>query len=332
MHNILIIAEAGVNHNGDITLAEKLIDAAAQAGADVVKFQTFTADKIVTKTAAMADYQIKNTENSDSQYEMLKKLELSADDHVRLINYCKMKKIQFCSTAFDSESIDFLKTLSLPFWKIPSGEITNLPYLRKIGSFNESIILSTGMSYLYEVGQALDILQKAGTSLDKITVLHCNTDYPTHFGDVNLKAMLTVQDAFKVKIGYSDHTPGIEVPIAAAAMGASVIEKHFTLDKNLPGPDHQASLEPDELRAMIRSIRNIEKALGDGVKRPSGSEYKNISVARKSLVAAREIKAGEVFTENNLTVKRPGTGITPLLWDTFIGRKADKSYGEDELI
>lgn len=332
MNRVLIIAEAGVNHNGDMVLAKKLVDEASFAGVDIVKFQTFRAEKLVTKNAVKANYQVENTKNNDSQFSMLKKLELSEIDHIELLDYCNQHGVQFCSTPFDFDSIDFLYGLDLPFWKIPSGELTNVPYLRKIGSFNQEIIISTGMSYLYEVGQALKVLTDAGTDIEKITVLHCNTDYPTKFEDVNLSAMNTIRNAFGVKVGYSDHTLGIEVPIAATTLGATVIEKHFTLDKNMEGPDHKASLEPDELKAMVESIRNIEKAMGSGLKEPSSSETKNITVARKSIVAASAIKKGEVFTEDNITVKRPGTGMSPFMWDAIIGKKADRDYEADEMI
>ena len=332
MKQVLIIAEAGVNHNGDIKLAKELINAASEANADVVKFQTFIAENVATSSAQKAEYQLKTHGSADTQYEMLKSLELSRDAHYELIEYCSKKHIQFCSTAFDLESVEFLKELKLPFWKIPSGEITNLPYLRKIGGYNEKIIISTGMAYLHEIGQAIDILHKSGTQHDKITVLHCNTEYPTPIEDVNLRAMITIRDAFKVKVGYSDHTTGIEVPIAATVLGAYVIEKHFTIDKMLSGPDHKASLEPEELKAMVCAIRNIEQSMGDGIKQPTASESKNITVARKSITAGRSIKEGEVFSEANLTVKRPGIGISPVLWDHYIGRIADRDYNEEELI
>lgn len=330
--HVFIIAEAGVNHNGSIELAKRLVDAAKEAGADAVKFQTFKADRIVTKSAVKADYQKVSTGETENQFDMIKKLELDKKAHLELVEYCKYKNIMFCSAAFDLESIDLLKEIGIPFWKIPSGEITNLPFLKKIGGFNEQVILSSGMADLGEIESALNILQEAGTEKNKITVLHCNTEYPTPFKDVNLLAMRTIHDAFKVRIGYSDHTLGIEVPIAAVAMGASVIEKHFTLDRNMEGPDHRASLEPDELKQMIRSIRNIEEALGDGVKRPSESELKNKKIARKSIVAAANIDKGELFTENNITVKRPGDGLSPMLWDLIIGKKANKNYSKDEFI
>ncbi len=328
-----IIAEAGVNHNGSLELAKKMIDAAVDAGSDAVKFQTFLADKVVCKSAQKADYQRQTTDRAESQYEMIKRLELDADAHRELIAYCRQKDIQFLSSPFDLESIDLLHNLGLETFKIPSGEITNLPYLRKIGILKKEIILSTGMADLGEIEAALDILVTAGTTLNKIAVLHCNTEYPTPMQDVNLRAMLTIKAASPgIRVGYSDHTLGIEVPVAAVAMGASIIEKHFTLSKNMEGPDHKASLEPDELKAMVRAIHNIEKALGSEIKKPSPSELKNKPVARKSIVAARDIKEGEEFTEENLTTKRPGTGISPMRWDEVIGRKADRDYKVDELI
>ncbi|MBE8400931.1 N-acetylneuraminate synthase [Leptospira borgpetersenii] len=329
----LIIAEAGVNHNGDIELARKLIDAAANAGADIVKFQTFEAKRLVTKSAKKADYQNVMTNNiAESQYEMLKKLELSKEDHEKLIQHCKKNRIEFLSTAFDLQSLVFLEQLNLSRYKIPSGEITNLPYLQKIGSLSKPIILSTGMSTLGEIESALLVLEKMGMNRNEITVLHCNTEYPTPYSDVNLSAMKSIADAFKVKVGYSDHTSGIEVSVAAVALGASVIEKHFTLNRSLPGPDHKASLEPNELKTMVQSIRNVELSLGDGIKKPSSSEFKNISIARKSIVAAYSIKTGEMFTRENLTVKRPGNGISPMRLDEVIGLKAKRDFSEDELI
>jgi N,N'-diacetyllegionaminate synthase len=293
-----IIAEAGVNHNGSLELAQKMIDAAVETGADAVKFQTFKAEKIVSRYAPKAKYQKKTTAAGESHLEMIKKLELDAADHQALIDYCKKKNIRFLSSPFDLESIDLLNELGLNIFKIPSGEITNLPYLRKIGALKKEIILSTGMADLGEIEDALDVLIKAGTARKNITVLHCNTEYPTPYEDVNLKAMETMGLAFPgIKVGYSDHTLGIEVPIAAVAMGATVIEKHFTLDKNMEGPDHKASLEPEELKAMVHAIRNIEKALGNGIKKPSPSELKNMPIARKSIVAARNIRKGELFTK-----------------------------------
>ncbi|EMO27137.1 N-acetylneuraminate synthase [Leptospira interrogans serovar Bataviae str. HAI135] len=329
----LIIAEAGVNHNGDLELARKLIDVAANAGADIVKFQTFKSERLVTKSAKKADYQNTTTDNAaESQYEMLKKLELSKENHEKLIQHCKQTGIEFLSTAFDLQSLAFLEQLNLSRYKIPSGEITNLPYLQKIGSSGKPIILSTGMSTLSEIESALLVLETTGAKRDEITVLHCNTEYPTPYSDVNLSAMKSIADAFKIKVGYSDHTSGIEVSVAAVALGASVIEKHFTLDRSLPGPDHKASLEPNELKGMVRSIRNVELSLGDGIKKPSSSEFKNISIARKSIVAASSIKAGEIFTRENLTTKRPGDGISPMRLNEVIGLKAKRDFFEDELI
>ncbi|OKY94480.1 MAG: N-acetylneuraminate synthase [Bacteroidales bacterium 43_36] len=333
MRHTLIIAEAGVNHNGSLELAKRLIDAAADAGVDYVKFQTFKAENLVTKSAKQAEYQKKNIgDGDDSQYQMLKNLELSLVDHEVLIGYCKQKGVRFFSTAFDLESIDYLASLNLPLWKIPSGEIINYPYLRKIARQGQTVILSTGMCDMTDIKNALDILIKFGLIKDQITILHCNTEYPTPFEDVNLRAMLTIKEAFGIKVGYSDHTRGIEVPIAAVALGAEVIEKHFTLDRNLPGPDHKASLEPDELKAMVRAIRNIEQAMGDGEKKVTVSEGKNIAIARKSIVAAHPIKKGEILSEENLTVKRPGIGISPMQWDEIVGTIAIRDYNEDELI
>jgi N,N'-diacetyllegionaminate synthase len=328
----LIIAEAGVNHNGDTNLARKLIDIAANAGADFVKFQTFNVDKLVTTHAKKAEYQNQATGEGESQHAMLHKLELTRDTHEKLIEHCKNRKIQFFSTGFDTESIDLLVELGLDRFKIPSGEITNLPYLRHVGRYEKSVILSTGMATMDEIGDALDILVEAGTPRKRITVLHCNTEYPTPMTDVNLRAMLTIRDTFDVQVGYSDHTLGIEIAIAAVVLGATIIEKHFTLDRNLPGPDHKASLVPEELNAMVTAIRNIESAMGDGVKRPSSSEAKNKPIVRKSLVATCAIRAGEVFSENNLTVKRPGTGLSPMCWDKAIGSKAPRNFSPDELI
>ena len=328
----IIIAEAGVNHNGSIELAKKLIDVAVEAGADFVKFQTFKAETLVIQTADKAEYQKEITDTDESQFEMIKKLELDRKTHEELIDYCKQMDIQFLSTAFDHDSIDLLDEINTPLFKIPSGEITNLPYLRHIGKMGKPIIMSTGMSTLDEVHNALNILIESGTEKEQITILHCNTEYPTPMKDVNLKAMLTIKDELGVNIGYSDHTLGVEVSIAAVAMGATVIEKHFTLDRNMPGPDHAASLEPEELKAMVTAIRNIEKSMGDGEKKPSSSETKNIAVARKSIVAKTSIKKGELFTEENLTVKRPGTGISPMGWDTVIGKAASSDYEMDDLI
>jgi N,N'-diacetyllegionaminate synthase len=332
MSKVFIIAEAGVNHNGSIELAKKLIDVAVEAGADAVKFQTFKADNLVSKRAQKADYQKQTTLIDETQYEMLKKLELNENAHRVLIRYCKAKEIMFLSTPFDHDSIDLLNSFQMAIFKIPSGEITNLPYLRHIGRLDKEVILSTGMANLDEIQDALEVLIKAGTSKEKITVLHATTEYPCPIGEVNLRAMQTIKTAFGVKVGYSDHTKGIEVPIAAVAMGACVIEKHFTLDHTMEGPDHKASLEPDELKLMARAIRHIEQSLGDGVKRPSNSEVKNIAVARKSIVASCSIKIGEIFSIKNITVKRPGTGISPMRWDEVVGKYARKNYLMDELI
>lgn len=327
---VFIIAEAGDNHNGDYDLALKLVDKAVEAGADCVKFQTFVTENVISKFAEKADYQKENTGEEESQYEMVKKLELSFEQFRMIKAYCDNKGIMFLSTPFDLDSIDFLEEIDIPFWKIPSGEITNLPYLEKIARTKKDIILSTGMSTMEEIGNALSVLKENGAG--EITLLHCNTEYPTPFEDVNLRAMKTMEETFATKVGYSDHTVGIEVPVAAVAMGATVIEKHFTLDKNMEGPDHKASLEPEELKAMVASIRNIEKALGVSEKKPSPSEIKNINIARKSIVAKRAIKEGEVLTEENLYIKRPGDGISPMRWYEIIGTKAVKDFVEDELI
>jgi len=328
-----IIAEAGVNHNGSLETALKMVDVAVKAGVDAVKFQTFKTENVMTKYAIKADYQKKSTGKSEeTQFEMVKKLELSYKDFEVIYKYCKRKKIIFLSTPFDNESINFLNKLGMNIFKIPSGEITNYPYLKKIGSLRKKIILSTGMATLGEIENALNVLIEAGTPKNNITVLHCNTEYPTPFSDVNLLAMLTIKNAFKVRVGYSDHTLGIEVPIAAVALGAEVIEKHFTLDKNMEGPDHKASLEPEELKEMVKSIRKIEKAIGTGIKDVTPSERKNIIIARKSIVAAKNIKKGEKFTEKNLAVKRPGNGINPMLMPFIIGLKAKKNFKKDEMI
>ncbi|EFO9214195.1 N-acetylneuraminate synthase [Campylobacter lari] len=328
----LVIAEAGVNHNGDINLAKKLIEVASEAGADFVKFQTFVAENCISKNAKKAEYQLQATDENQSQLDMVKKLELSKQDHEILIEHCKKFNIKFLSTAFDLESIDLLVKFDIEIFKIPSGELTNLPYLKKIASFNKNIILSTGMATLGEIEKALDILVQNGTQRDKIIILHCNTEYPTPFEDVNLRAMQTLKKAFCLPVGYSDHTLGITIPIAAVAMGACVIEKHFTLDKSMQGPDHQASLEPEELKAMIKSIRELEQAFGNGVKIPSKSEIKNKAIARKSLVAKKVIKKGECFSEENLTTKRPGDGICAMKYDKYLGKIASRDYAEDELI
>jgi N,N'-diacetyllegionaminate synthase len=332
-HNVIVIAEAGVNHNGDLSVAKKLIEVAAEAGADYVKFQTFKSSNVVSVYAPKATYQkINAPEEGNSQIEMIRKYELDVAAHIELVDYCKRCNIKFLSTAFDLESVDFLASLSLDYWKIPSGEITNYPYLSKIGAFNNKVILSTGMSTQREVEETLNVLIAAGTMRENITLLHCNTQYPTPFEDVNLNSMLTLKNAFKLNVGYSDHTLGIEVPIAAVALGASIIEKHFTLNRNMEGPDHKASLEPHELRTMIQSIRHIEKAMGDGVKRVSNSERENLVVARKSIVAKQNIVCGEVFSEENITVKRPGTGISPMLWNDVIGQIAANDFQPDDLI
>ncbi|MCK4820232.1 N-acetylneuraminate synthase [bacterium] len=332
MNKTFIIAEAGVNHNGKLELAYKLIDVAKAAGADAVKFQTFTADTSVAKSAKKAEYQNKTTDKKETQYEMIKKLELNEQQHKKLISYCKKKNIQFLSSPFDLASIELLNKLGLNTYKVPSGEITNLPYLRKLGLLNKHVIMSTGMADLKEVKEALDVLISCGTDREGITVLHCNTEYPTPIEDVNLNAMITIRDAFKINVGYSDHTLGIEIPIAAVAMGAKIIEKHFTIDRDMAGPDHKASLEPDEFKAMVYAIRNIEKALGNGIKKPSPSELKNKPIARKSIVAAKNIKKGEIFTEENITVKRPGNGISPMRWDKVSDRIAKRDFSADELI
>jgi len=332
LKKIFIIAEAGVNHNGSIELAKKLIDAAVKAKADAVKFQTFKTELCISKNAQKADYQKQTTNVSESQFDMIKKLELDIEAHKELIAYCQVKNIMFLSTPFDHESINLLSDLGLDIFKIPSGEITNLPYLRHIGSLGKKVVLSTGMSNLKEVGDALNILINAGTSKDNITVLHANTMYPTPMEDVNLNAMLTIQKEFGVSVGYSDHTLGIEVDIAAVAMGASVIEKHFTLDKTMDGPDHKASLEPEELKAMVGAIRNIEKALGSSEKKLSPSETINIGVARKSIVASQSIKKGDKLSSKNITTKRPGTGINPMKWDEIIATSAKKDYRMDDPI
>ena len=330
--SVFIIAEAGVNHNGSIDLAKKLIDAACNAGADAVKFQSFEAENLATKNSQKATYQKETTNIEESQFEMLKKLELNFEMHKELFLYCKNKRIIFLSSPFDHESIDLLKDLGLDIFKIPSGELTNLPYLRHIGKLNKKIILSTGMSNMNEIKNALNILINSGTKKENITILHANTEYPTPIEDVNLRAMVTIGNELDVNFGYSDHTLGIEVDIAAVAIGASCIEKHFTLDRNMEGPDHKASLEPQELKAMVRAIKNIELALGSGIKIPSKSEMQNIKIVRKSIVAKTQIKKNDVFNENNLTVKRPGNGISPMKWDEIIGTKAPKDYKEDELI
>ena len=327
---VLIIAEAGVNHNGDINLAKKMIKEAAMAGVDYIKFQTFIPENMVSKYATKAEYQKQTTSNSQTQLDMLKGLSLSQQDFVELKEECKKNKIGFLSTPFDIESIKFLETLDMDFWKIPSGEITNLPYLECIGKTRRQVVMSTGMCEKHEIEAAIQVLKDNGTK--DIIVLHCNTEYPTPYEDVNLRAMLRLKERLKLPVGYSDHTKGIEVSIAAVALGAAVIEKHFTLDNNMDGPDHRASLEPAELMQMVNSIRNIEKAMGNEEKRVTPSESKNKYVARKSIVAKRDIRAGEKFTEENLTVKRPGTGISPLCWYEVLGQSANRNFREDEII
>jgi N,N'-diacetyllegionaminate synthase len=334
--HVLVIAEAGVNHNGSLDVAKRLIDAAADAGADLVKFQTFKAEEVATGAAKKANYQARNESNSNDadngQVAMLKRLELSREAHTMLIEYCAGRGIGFFSTGFDLDSLDFLNGLGLPQFKIPSGEITNLPYLRCVAGFGKETILSTGMASMGEIEAAIEALELAGLSREFITVLHCTTEYPAPFDEVNLHAMNTIGNAFGVRVGYSDHTQGIEVSLAAAALGATVIEKHFTLDRTLPGPDHAASLEPDELAALVQGIRRIERALGRPEKRLTASEASNVAVARKSIVASREISAGEVFSIENIAVKRPGNGISPMLWDQIIGRKATRGFAVDEAI
>ncbi|TGM80983.1 N-acetylneuraminate synthase [Leptospira bouyouniensis] len=328
----LIIAEAGVNHNGDLKLAHQLIDVAFEAGVDIVKFQTFQAEALVTESAKKAEYQAASTDPEESQYSMLKKLEISPAAHIELIEHCHDRNIEFLSTAFDLKSLDFLATLDLKRFKIPSGEITNLPYLESIGKLGKPVILSTGMANLGEIEEAILVLERSGLSREQLTVLHCTTEYPTPFSDVNLCAMQSIKNAFGVSVGYSDHTQGIEISLAAVALGATIIEKHFTLDKNLPGPDHKASLDPKELKELVTGIRNIEIALGDGIKRPTPSEFKNIPIARKSIIATRFIEKGEVFSKDNLTTKRPGSGISPMRLNELIGKKANRDFQKDELI
>lgn len=328
----LIIAEAGVNHNGDMAIARQLIVAAKSAGADIVKFQTFKTGSLVTKSADKAEYQKSTTGASENQFDMIRKLELSQADHEILIDECQRQGIRFFSTAFDTESFDMLVSMGLDQVKIPSGELTNLPLLRYMTRLGMPVMLSTGMATLGEIEAAIEEIELAGTPRDRITVLHCTTEYPAPMEDVNLRAMASMKAALGVEVGYSDHTPGIEIPIAAVALGARVIEKHFTLDRTLPGPDHKASLEPHELKAMVDAIRNVEVALGDGVKRPSASELKNKSIVRKSLVATRAIRAGELFSVDNVGTKRPGTGISPMLWDEVMGRSATRDFSVDELI
>ena len=331
-NNLFIIAEAGVNHNGSIEKAIEMIQVAKESGADAVKFQTAVPELVMIKDTVKAEYQLKTTEKNETQLEMIKKIHLPLEDYKILKAECDKLQIEFMSTPFDDLSIEILKELDLKRFKIPSGEITNLPYLRKIGDMGKPIIMSTGMALLEEVRAALNVLLEVGAEKDQITILHCNTEYPTPMEDVNLMAMLTIKEELQVSVGYSDHTLGIEIPVAAAALGATVIEKHFTLDRSLPGPDHAASLEANELQNMIQAIRSIERALGNGVKKPSSSEIKNINIARKSIVAKKPIKKGELFTAENLTVKRPGQGISPMKWDNYIGSPSKKEYQKDELI
>ena len=331
-NKVFIIAEAGVNHNGSIDVAKKLIDVASASGADAVKFQTFKAENLATKNAKKANYQMETTNIKESQFDMLKKFELDVETHKQLISYCNKKSIMFLSSPFDQDSIKLLDNLGLATFKIPSGEIINLPYLRHIGKLNKKIILSTGMANINEIKDALDVLIQAGTKKNNIIVLHANTEYPTPMEDVNLKAMITIGNTFNVSYGYSDHTLGIEVDIAAVAIGATCIEKHFTLDCNMEGPDHKASLEPDGLKAMVKAIRNIELALGSNIKKPSKSEIPNMQIVRKSIVAKTLIKKGDILSENNLEIKRPGSGINPMRWDEVVGTKATKDYSEDDLI
>jgi len=328
--SVFIIAEAGVNHNGKLELAKKLVDVAKESGANCVKFQTFIAENIASKNAVQAEYQRAQTKSDETQYDMLKSLELNFDEFSELSKYCSEKKIEFLSTAFDFESVDFLDNLGMSRWKIPSGDITNLPYLIKIARLNKPVILSTGMSTMNDINNAIRILRENGSG--EITVLHCTTEYPTPFSDVNLRAMLSIKNEFGLNIGYSDHTRGIEIPVAAVALGATVIEKHFTLDRNMEGPDHKASLEPDELKAMVKAIRNVELAIGIGENKRAESEIKNMSVARKSIIAKKSIKKGEIFTEENLTVKRPGNGLSPMMWFDILGQSATRDFEEDELI
>jgi N,N'-diacetyllegionaminate synthase len=329
---VFIIAEAGVNHNGQLDLALQMIETAAEAGADAVKFQTFKAERLVTKSAPKAQYQMQFTDINESQIVMLRKLELNEESHKVLSDRAKHKGIQFMSSAFDLEGIELLFAIGVEIFKIPSGEITNLPYLRKIGSIGKKVIMSTGMADLDEIEDALSVITNAGTPLENITVLHCTTAYPASMDQVNLRAMNTIARVLGVSVGYSDHTLGVEIPIAAAALGARVVEKHFTLDRSLPGPDHQASLEPTEFQEMVKAIRNVEKALGDGIKKPSSSELENKLVVRKSIVASRKICKGEVFSVENITVKRPGSGFSPMLWDSFIGKTAKRDFDKDELV
>lgn len=328
----LIIAEAGINHNRDINLAFKLIDAAKDSGADVVKFQAALPEEVVTTKGEMAEYQVNNMRKSETQLEMTKRIHLDLDEYIKLEKYCAFKNIKFACTSFGPSATKALSKLKMPFWKIPSGEITNLPYLRHIASFKKPIIISTGMANMGEIEAAINIIEKNGINKEQVTVLHCTTDYPASFNEVNLKAMANISNSFNVKVGYSDHTTGIEIPIAAVALGAKVIEKHLTIDKTLVGPDHQASIEPKDFSNMVNSIRNIEIALGDGIKKPTAKETKNIKIVRRSIVAATKILKGEKFTEENLTVKRPFTGRSPMEWDSIIGEIASRDYIKDDNI
>ena len=332
MKNTIIIAEAGVNHNGDMSIAKKLIEVAADCGADYVKFQTFKADELVSRNAKKADYQIKYTSKSETHYQMIKRLELTKKMHETLINHCEKSDIKFMSSPFGVSSVKLLNKFQIDTYKIPSGEITNFPMLKFVGGLEKNIILSTGMASLNEIKDAVDVLYGQGLKKERLIILHCNTEYPTPYIDVNLKAMKTIQNKFGTSVGYSDHTEGIEVSVAAVAIGAEVIEKHFTLDKKLPGPDHNASLEPVDLKKLIVSIRNIDIAMGDGIKIPSKSEMKNISIARKSLVASKTIKKGEEFNEKNIIPKRPGVGISPMMWESLIGQKSPQRFDVDDLI
>lgn len=332
MSSVFIIAEAGVNHNGDISLARQMVEVAKECGADAIKFQTFVAEKLVSKFAKKAEYQKRHTKEDETQLNMLKKLELDYSSHKELFEYCNRVGIQMLSSPFDPESIDLLDELGMPLFKVPSGELTNLPYLQRMATKGKQIIMSTGMADLIEVGASIHVIEETGLSRDNIILLHTNTEYPTPMEDVNLRAMITLKDTFKIRVGYSDHTLGIEVPVAAVAMGAEVIEKHFTLDKNMQGPDHLSSLDPEELKRMVTCIRNIELALGDGKKQPSKSEIKNIPVVRKSIVAKCKINKGELFSMDNITVKRPGHGISPMRWNDVIGKPAPRNFEGDELI
>jgi N,N'-diacetyllegionaminate synthase len=332
MEKVFIIAEAGVNHNGNLDMALELLDHAAAAGCDAIKFQAFSADELVSRSAPKAPYQVSSTGNSESQYEMLKRLEMPVE-HFRLINKaCDRKAILFLATGFSRQSVDMLHTLGMTTFKIPSGEITNMPYLQHVGGYEGTVILSTGMANMEEIGDALNVLERAGTPKQNITVLHCTTEYPAPFDEINLTAMLSIKDHFGVKVGYSDHSRGIEVSLAAVAMGASIIEKHFTLDKSLPGPDHIASIDPGELLNLVTGIRHVEQALGDGIKRATLSERRNIDIARRSLVASGDIREGEVFSENNLAAKRPGGGVSPMKYYEVLGTRAARDYKKDQMI